>query len=289
MLSAELIAAITTCNLSELTTFLQDNSLGEVTACTLAASIGQLATLRYLREHNVPWDEETCWAAAEHGHFEVLNLEMVKWLDSCGLNIPATKYGSSFQFGSLELLQWAVEEKKHVLTAEHLMCAIKSCDIEMIQWLLTQNCACDDRHFVAAAIKRRLDILKMLPVSEVLSHDRVFYEVIHSGHIESVKWLHEQKCSYNLDELCYGAIISRNFEMLKLVRSYGATWTASHCALAAGYGELEMIKWMRAEGCPWDEQTCDRAALHGYKDVLTWSRENGCPWTCIARRQWLKR
>ena len=42
--------------------------------CTLAAEWGRLEILKWLRENNFPWDEETCRRAASGGH-----LEMLQW------------------------------------------------------------------------------------------------------------------------------------------------------------------------------------------------------------------
>ena len=40
--------------------------------CVWAAGEGQLEILKWLRENDFPWDEETCAAAALNGHLEVM-------------------------------------------------------------------------------------------------------------------------------------------------------------------------------------------------------------------------
>ena len=44
-----------------------------------AAGAGQLEILKWLRENDFPWDEETCAAAALNGHLEVM-----QWLRANG-------------------------------------------------------------------------------------------------------------------------------------------------------------------------------------------------------------
>ena len=56
--------------------------------CALAAALGQLEILKWLRENNFPWDEETCRRAASGGHLEVLQWACAtggQWgEDTCG-------------------------------------------------------------------------------------------------------------------------------------------------------------------------------------------------------------
>ena len=47
--------------------------------CMWAAGAGQLEILKWLRENDFPWDEETCAAAALNGHLEVM-----QWLRANG-------------------------------------------------------------------------------------------------------------------------------------------------------------------------------------------------------------
>ena len=77
-----------------------------------------------------------------------------------------------------------------------------------------------------------------------------------AGHLETLRWAHENGCDWNAEVTCYYA-------------AYG--------------GQLEVLQWLRAEDCPWDHNTCHFAVDRGHIEVLRWARENGCPWTAVIR------
>lgn len=65
-------------NLSGLQLLRQRGDLDEDTdvfdsLCIMAARDGHLATLKWLRSRDFPWDEDTCKFAAEGKHFELLS------------------------------------------------------------------------------------------------------------------------------------------------------------------------------------------------------------------------
>ncbi len=69
--------------------------------CTLVAEWGRLEILKWLRENNFPWDEETCRRAASGGH-----LEMLQWAraNGCPWHEGTCMYAA--KGGHLEVLQW---------------------------------------------------------------------------------------------------------------------------------------------------------------------------------------
>jgi len=57
--------------------------------------------LQWAREHDCPWDEETCAQAAESGH-----LEMLKWARMHGCPWDAHTCACAASSGHLEVLRW---------------------------------------------------------------------------------------------------------------------------------------------------------------------------------------
>ena len=85
------------------------------------------------------------------------------------------------------------------------------------------------------------------------------------GHLEVLRWAHENGCPLN--NLCL--------------------------PFAAKGGHLATVQWLRANGCPWSWTVCNAAVvgqqgrpgaaawtgqLNGHVHVLRWIRKNGCPW-----------
>jgi hypothetical protein len=58
--------------------------------------------LQWARENDCPWDERTCWAAAEGGHLETL-----KWAreNGCPWNIEDVRANAT-NGSHLEMLEW---------------------------------------------------------------------------------------------------------------------------------------------------------------------------------------
>jgi hypothetical protein len=128
--------------------------------------------------------------------------------------------------------------------------------------------------------------------------------VAKSGHLEVLKWLHENKCpisssisrhaaegghlnilqwlyenGYPFDIwTCARSARGGHLEVLQWLHENGCPWDKYTCAWAAEGGHLEVLQWARANGCPWDASTCASAAYGGHLEVLQWARANGCPW-----------
>ena len=69
------------------------------------------------------------------------------------------------------------------------------------------------------------------------------------GHLELLKWLHEQGCP----------------------------WDCLTFSNAAGFGNIEMLEWLYQMKCPWDSTACSQAIDAGNWDALKWLLEWKCP------------
>jgi hypothetical protein len=69
-----------------------------------AAANGHLAVVRWAREHGCPWDERTCYSAAGGGHLEVL-----RWAREHGCSWNEGTCSSAAGGGHLEVLRWPRE------------------------------------------------------------------------------------------------------------------------------------------------------------------------------------
>ncbi len=68
----------------------------------LAAALGSLSLLLWLRKMSCPWDESTCEMAAEGGHLEVL-----RWAREHGCPWNARTCAAAEESGHLTLSEWA--------------------------------------------------------------------------------------------------------------------------------------------------------------------------------------
>jgi hypothetical protein len=74
--------------------------------CAIAAEVGNLDVLKWARENDCPWDDETCANAAEGGHLEVL-----KWARENDCPWDEDTCANAAQGGHLETLKWGARER----------------------------------------------------------------------------------------------------------------------------------------------------------------------------------
>ena len=55
-----------------------------------------------------------------------------------------------------------------------------------------------------------------------------------------------------------------HLECLKYMHENGCPWNELTCNYAASYGHLECLKYARENECPWDSETCSKAAKYGH-------------------------
>jgi len=82
--------------------------------------------------------------------------------------------------------------------------------------------------------------------------------------------------------------MSGHLECLKYAHEQGCPWDEETCEYAATNGDLECLKYAREHGCPWDDWTCMRAAEYGHLECLKYAHEQGCDWDEDVRqcRRW---
>jgi len=121
--------------------------------CALAAALGQLEILKWLRENNFPWDEETCRRAASGGHLEVL-----QWACANGCQWNERTCTGAAQGGHLEVLQWAHANgcPWHSWTCSM---AARGGHLEILQWARANGCPWDHRTCANAMASGHFELL----------------------------------------------------------------------------------------------------------------------------------
>ena len=149
--------------------------------------------------------------------------------------------------------------------------------LEVLKWLRSKGCPCDEVTYAYAATRGHLEVLKWLRSEDCPWDEWACSQAAGYGHLEILKWLRSEGCPWS-EVTCAGATIPGHLEVLKWLRSEGCPWDRDAYAFAATYGHLEILKWLRSKGCPWDEKACSGAATYGHLQVLKWLRSEGCPW-----------
>ena len=91
------------------------------------------------------------------------------------------------------------------------------------------------------------------------------------GHLEVLKWAHENGCPWN-EYTCSSAARGGHLEVLKWARRMVVLGMTILVVVQQG-GHLEVLKWARENGCPWDEHTCSSAARWTFRSLEMGSTE----------------
>ena len=180
-----------------------------ISLCTLAAKEEQLEILRWLRENDFPWDENTCEEAAGRG-----NLEVLQWLRANGCPWKGGTCWKAALGWHLEVLQWARANG----CPWHEWKAAMGGHLEVLQWARASGCPWDRVTCTFAASY---------------------------GHLEVLQWAHENGCPWD-EETCEHAARDGHHEVLQWARANSCPWDERTCAMAAAGGHLEVLQWLRA-------------------------------------------
>jgi hypothetical protein len=99
------------------------------------------------------------------------------------------------------------------------------------------------------------------------------YVAASNGHIECLKYSHENGCPWD-PETTYAAAITGHIECLKYAHKNGCPWHPRTTYSAACNGHLECLQYAHLHGCPWDPHTTYHAARNGYLGCLKYIFEN---------------
>jgi hypothetical protein len=122
--------------------------------CSVAASIGALATLQWLRSWGIPWDGRTCSGAARGGHLAVL-----QWARSQGCEWSSATCSQAALGGHLSILQWA-RENGCAWGTDTCSSAARVGHLFILSWLQSQGCERNNDTFFEAARGGHLTVLQ---------------------------------------------------------------------------------------------------------------------------------
>ena len=192
--------------------------------------------------------------------------------------------------GSVEILEWLMEEKGWELNEETDMWAGAGGSVEILEYLVDRGYKFDKPACTWPVAGGHLEALKFLrgldPPCPWGYCPTIYMEAARRGHLELLKLLRALNPPVLLNAWpCSAAAREGHLDVLKWLRAQDPPfpWDEETCAAAACGGQLNVLKWLRAQDppCPWDEKTCRMAAQDGHLEILKWARSQDppCPWS----------
>lgn len=179
------------------------------------------------------------------------DLDAVKYLNYCGVELNEECFLTSVLYGSVEVAKWMVEEKKEFFeTAQNMNPCIaltRYPSPEMVYWLVDEiGCEMDQEVLKQAVFKSQMEILLWLKkgltsnkFQSWLSCD-VFRLAILSGDIPILNFLKENNCPCDSDDLWMQSVFTN-----------GNPWS--------------VMKWLESNGYPAPSNLCARVS-HQYQN-----------------------
>jgi len=239
--------------------------------------------------------------AARGGH-----LNIIRWLQSKGVNLGASACNGAAWGGHLDLI--ITFEKEGVEGRDVLFWCIiggqletlkklqgrgydmiqSMCDcacemaaekgyVDMLKYLIEElGYFCDTSSFIQAAIYGHMDTMKYLIENKhtpsLLDDLDIIGAAVQYGQFEATKYLLEDGFPVN-EFVMHQASLGGNLNIVKYLHEYGCPWDSSVYS-----GNLEIMEYAYEEGCPFTEYVCDFVAQRGDMKALEFLREHGCPW-----------
>lgn len=164
------------------------------TDCALAARMGKLDVLKWLREKKCSWDETTCSEAAGIGHLCILRYAV---RHGCPYD-EFTGYNAGFN-GQFSVLEW-LYEKRFFQDNNFMMytCegAAKNGQVEVLRLLYEWGCAFNNFIAGVAAYNGRLEALQFIVEKGRPLNENVYARALAGKNDKVITWL----CSVNCRE-----------------------------------------------------------------------------------------
>lgn len=246
--------------------WIQDNGIDyeHHLACGVAAGAGKLDILKWLCRSKFP-DSAVCHSAASNGHFKVL-----KYLHKNNVPLGEWTFDAAIAHGDLEIIKWLFSKRYEVSPTGEIFhnetceCAAEGEHIDVLQWLIENNCPFDrNKCIISAASGGQLNMLKWLCNNYNNNNNHLTIPMLcicaaSGGHAHILQWL--QDCNYpNGDK--------------------SKEWKENIYTQAGANNHLNVLKWAYKNNIPYNSSFCERAATHGYFKVLKWAYDNGIPFT----------
>lgn len=151
-----------------------------------ACLFGDLSIVEYLYSHSKCSQMELCYSAASKGG----HIDILEWLYSKKFRCDINAYSGAAYYGHMDVIKWLYKHKFTICTHSIYVCATINNHIKIIEWLHdVLRTPYDNDMMQTAAEHGHLDILKLVPPTDMSDAMDCCWKAAKKGHIHIVEWL----------------------------------------------------------------------------------------------------
>jgi hypothetical protein len=242
-----------------------------------AAASGSVPTLNFLKQGGINFTVETAHSAAEAGHQHV-----IEYLHGEGCPFDDTVYLHAAASGHVHVLQSVRALECAWNSVELCTLAAARGSVHVLQWAKQQGAVFTAENMVHAAMFGRIAVCEYLLAQQCPCNDDVCTAAVEGCHLSTLQWLMEHGCLYDLNALRVKAAQHGHTTVLEFLQQFDVESLPQALMLAlfiAGLSsQLAAAQWLRARGAPWpptlslpfgDEQQWP-------EPMVEWARAEGC-------------
>ncbi|GFH47644.1 hypothetical protein CTEN210_04119 [Chaetoceros tenuissimus] len=232
-----------------------------------------LVTLKWLRHHNCPWDEELCRHAAWND-----NLEALKWARNEGCPWDEETLTAAVERGNIAMIEYCLQNDCPIDT---FVCtsAMHSKDenivLEVLKLLRKHSCPWAEDTCPTAIVQRHFEALRWARRNGCPWTEDVFYFLVKRENISLIEEFLQYEPRHDTNRIFKEVLSNESpndsqiIEKLKLLSAYGYEWNANTALEATKQGRLQVLQWLRYMGCPVNVESCTGAIVNSKNiDVL---------------------
>jgi hypothetical protein len=186
--------------------------------------------------------------------------------------------------GLLEMLRWARQHGCNWNEYAILSAAASSGSLEMTIWVKQQpGVECNRAAIAAAAQQGHTAICEYLHAAQCPFDEDVCNGAILHGHVDTLRWLRESGCPWNVTKVYRAAAVGGSVDVLLYLQQQGIMFTPAVLTdmlnAAGAHDKLAAAHWLRQQGAEWPDVLRDSAAYlwpSWSGTTLAWARAEGC-------------
>ena len=228
-----------------------------------------LSALKWLHEHNIPWDELVCYYAAIYG-----NLKALIWARENGCPWGRETFNCAAQYGRIDILEYCFKYNCPVDSPilyqmpfeadeffEPTLSEMQERSLKVYKWLHQHSIPWDDTACLTPARAGHLSTLKWAIENGCPWHEDIFEEINIecNAAMDMVKYCFQHLSS--IDDLVYVFVINKMnerwryhqsaiIEVLQMLHDHGIPWNRDLIPCAERLGQTQLADWLRCVGCP---------------------------------------